>query len=170
MNRSSSNKVVVIAVVVALVFALGLLMFLFNIVANFVQAFIPLVVGSLLLIGNRSQLKQLIFSRQASTGMLNVLLGLSLICFGLGEAFFSGNWLRMIFYVPGFALVLAAIPAALNRPSIYTTYRSWGSKVADLGRRAKRQTATVYPTQTPAQPQTTVRLDPTTIDAEPRKY
>ncbi len=172
-RRYTSDKLVIFGSLIALVVLLAVCFFLTNLVMNFVSAFIPLATGAMLLIGNRRELIDLVRTRQPSTTVLNAMIGLALVCFGLGVAFFGGSALRVLFYGPGMALLLLALPAAIGRPSIYNSYRSWGTSVVDALKRMRRGGgSSTSPHQPAAAPQTfnttsdqeTVKLDPTQVD------
>ena len=165
-NRTASDKLVILGSLIALVLVVMIFAFFANIISNFAQSLMPLFAGSLLLVGNRREVAELMRTRQPSAAALNAMIGLSLICFGLGVAFFGGTFLRFVFYLPGMLLLLGALPIALGRPSIYNSYRSWASTTKDafkrVVKRSPRQSPAPppphFPSQTPAA-QPTIRLD-----------
>jgi len=134
-KRTTSDKLVIFGSVAALLVVVVLCVFLTNLILNFTAAFVPLVTGTLLLIGNRAALFELIRTRQPSPAVLNAMIGMALLLFGLGTTFFGTTFLRVLFYAPAMGLLLLALPVALSKPAMYSTYRTWGTSVMGALRR-----------------------------------
>jgi hypothetical protein len=92
------------------------------------QAYFALAVGALLILGNLRDLLPGSMPNQSSA-LMNVLLGAALALFFLGSAF---GW---FWYVPALALLVAGVPLALRRATVYTAYIDAGRSVADGVRR-----------------------------------
>lgn len=134
-GRRLSDKLVIFGSVVALIVVIVLSIFLINLASNLVEALLPLVAGTLLMLANRGAVIQLIRTRQASPAMTSAVIGLALVLFGLGKTVGGESWLRVLFYLPGFILMLMALPLSLGRNASFDMYRKWGSSAANAGRR-----------------------------------
>ena len=116
-GRRLSDKLVIFGSVVALIVVIVLSIFLINLASNLVEALLPLVAGTLLMLANRGAVIQLIRTRQASPAMTSAVIGLALVLFGLGKTVGGESWLRVLFYLPGFILMLMALPlSSCDRP------------------------------------------------------
>lgn len=81
-----------------------------------VQAYFAVAAGALLVLAN---LRDLIGGRASvnnGAALMNTLVGVALIFFFLGSAF---GW---IWYIPALLLLVAAVPLALRRATVYTAY------------------------------------------------
>jgi hypothetical protein len=92
------------------------------------QAYFALAIGALIILGN---LRDLLPGSlpNPSTALMNVLLGAALVLFFLGSAF---GW---FWYVPALALLIAGVPLALRRATVYTAYIDAGRTVVGGVRR-----------------------------------
>jgi hypothetical protein len=169
-NRSTSDKLVIFGSIAALLVVVVLCIFLTNLILNFTAAFVPLVTGALLLIGNRAGLIELLRTRQPSPTVLNAMIGMALLLFGLGTTFFGTTWLRVLFYAPAMGLMLLALPVALSKPAMYSTYRNWGNSAMGAIRRVTNRGGQTNPTASTingsfdqTRGQQTIDLDPNNV-------
>ena len=168
LQRKVSDKVVIGVSVLALLVVIMLMIFVGNMIKNWQIVLVPMLAGSLLLLGNRREYMQLFLTRKATPALLNAIIGLALISFALGAAL---PVIGLLFYLIGFVLFLVALPMALGRSSAVGFYRNWGKSVSGVFRRkaAPSQTTVNYQNPTPPtinqaqQPQ----YDPTTIEQDP---
>ena len=167
-GRRISDKLVIFGSVAALIVVIVLAIFLINLASNLVEALLPLVAGSLLLLANRASLLEFVRARRASPAMTNAVIGLGLVLFGLGKTVGGDSWLRVLFYLPGFILMLMAVPLALGRNASFDMYRQWGATAAAAGQRVwgsrRSQPGTVAGNFNRSAGQPTVQLDPNTIN------
>lgn len=164
-QRNTSDKLVIFGAVAALIVLVVLCIFLTNLVTNITSAFIPLVAGSMLLVGNAGSLLNLVRSRKPSPAVFNAMIGLALVLFGLGTTIFGNTWLRILLYAPGIGLLLMALPIALSKPSMFGTYRRWGGRVTGAMRRVKRRGSNVTSGSfNTSSGQQTIQLDPTSYN------
>ncbi len=177
-KRIASDKLVIFGSVAVLLVVVMLCIFLTNLIFNFTTAFIPLVTGAMLLIGNRRGLIELIRTRQPSPTVLNAMIGVALLMFGLGTTFFGETWLRVLFYAPAMGLLLLALPVALSKPAMYSTYRSWGSsamgairRVTNRGGSTSAGASTINGSFDQTRGQQTIDLDPNHVSQanQPRR-
>ena len=165
-GRTTSDKLVIFGSIAALLVALVACIFLTNLVLNFATAFIPLFTGALLLLGNRTAVFELFRTRTPSLPVFNAMIGVSLILIGLGTAFFGGTWLRVVLYAPAIAMLLAALPIALSKPAMFSTYKAWWDKSTGAFRRVKNNYNRPSMVQGQFNPQTgqpTIQLDPNDV-------
>jgi hypothetical protein len=167
-GRRTSDKLVIFGSVAALVVVIVLMIFLINLASNLVEALLPLVAGTLLLLANRAALMEFVRVRKASPAMTNAVIGLGLLFFGLGKTVGGESWLRVLFYLPGFVLMLMALPLALGRNASFDMYRKWGANAVGAGQRVwgarRSRPGTVAGSFNRNAGQPTVQLDPTTIN------
>ncbi len=96
------------------------------------QAYIALIAGVMLLVGNLPDLTRALQQRQLGTAMMNTLIGLALI------AYFAGALLPWLFYPLTILLLLAAAPLAINRVDVTRAYLSVGRAIASQARHLLR--------------------------------
>ncbi len=169
-RRITSDKLVIFGSIAALLVVVVLCIFLTNMILNFTAAFVPLVTGALLLIGNRAGLIELLRTRQPSPAVLNAMIGMALLLFGMGTTFFGTTWLRVLFYAPAMGLLLLALPVALSKPAMYSTYRSWGNtamgairRVTNRAGRPNPGASTINGSFDHSRGQQTIDLDPNSV-------
>lgn len=92
------------------------------------QAYFAVAVGALLILGNLRDLLPGSVPNQGAA-LMNVLLGAALVLFFLGSAY---GW---FWFVPALALLVAGVPLALRRATVYTAYLDAGRTVLDGVRR-----------------------------------
>lgn len=171
-GRRTSDKLVIFGSVAALIVVLMVCIFLTNLILNFTAAFVPLVTGALLLIANRGGLIELIRTRQPSPAVLNAMIGAALLLFGLGTTFFGTTWLRVLFYAPAMGLLLLALPVALSKPAMYSTYRNWSRSAMGAARRVTNRggsSTTINGSFDRTVGQQTIHLDPNAPQPDPQR-
>lgn len=177
-KRIASDKLVIFGSVAVLLVVVLLCWFLTNMIVNFTSGFVPLVTGAMLLIGNRAGLIELLRTRQPSPAVLNAMIGVALLLFGLGTTIFGTTPPAILFYAPAMALLLLALPVALSKPAMYSTYRSWGSTALGALRRVTKRgggtsagASTINGSFDQTRGQQTIDLDPTHVSQakQPRR-
>jgi hypothetical protein len=177
-RRSTSDKLVIFGSVAALLVVVLLCWFLTNMIVNFTSGFVPLVTGAMLLIGNRAGLIELIRTRQPSPTVLNAMIGVALLLFGLGTTIFGTTPPVILFYAPAMALLLVALPVALSKPAMYSTYRNWANSAMGAIRRVTNRGGQVNPAASTingsfdhSRGQQTIDLDPNAVSQanQPRR-
>lgn len=96
------------------------------------QAYIALIAGAMLLVGNLPDLARALQQRQLGAAMMNTLIGLALI------AYFIGALLPWLFYPLAILLLLAAAPLAVNRVDVTRAYLNAGRAIANQARHLLR--------------------------------
>lgn len=119
MNGRSRNQTILY--IFALVGVLVAIYILYGLLTAGVQAYIALIAGVMLLIGNTPELVRSLQQRVFGTAMFNSLIGLALICYFLGSVF-----LQLLFYPLTIVLLLAALPLAINRAGATRAYLNAG--------------------------------------------
>lgn len=115
MNGRSRNQTILY--LFAIVGVLVAIYILYGLLTAGVQAYIALIAGLMLLVGNIPELVRSLQQRVFGTAMFNALIGLSLICYFLGSALS-----QIIFYPLTIVLLLAALPLAINRAGATRAY------------------------------------------------
>lgn len=147
-KRQLSDRTVIIGSIVGLVVLVLLCTVLSGLVTK-VMAWMPLLAGIILVVGNRHLIGDIMRSRGA-TSVFNLLVGIALVLLGLGAALSA---ISIVFFIPALLLLLAALPMALNKSSVTETYRSWFVSVTNVvGRKADTINARAKAKQNAAQP------------------
>ncbi|XSG77709.1 hypothetical protein ACP8Y2_11980 [Herpetosiphon llansteffanensis] len=133
--KNQRDTMMTVGTVVVVVVAIILLIMIANIAANVVGALVPLVTGSLLLFGNRTELMSLLRTRNLGLSSLNVLIGISLVLFGAGQTLFGETFLRVLFYIPAVICLALAAPLAFGKTDTSATYRAWWNTARSKVRR-----------------------------------
>ncbi|WP_110517229.1 hypothetical protein [Herpetosiphon llansteffanensis] len=133
--KNQRDTMMTIGTVIVVVVAIIALIMIANIVTNIVGALVPLVTGSLLLFGNRTELMKLLRTRNMELGSLNAMVGVSLILFGAGTTLFGESFLRILFYVPAIVVLALAAPLAFGKTNTSATYRAWWNTARSKVRR-----------------------------------
>jgi hypothetical protein len=108
------QRYVTIAIVVALV--IGVLL-VYQLLTAGLQAYLALIAGAMLLIGNAPELVRSIQRREIGLAMLNSLVGGGLIAYFLGEV-----TLTVLFWPLSILLLALAVPLTVNRAGIAGAY------------------------------------------------
>ncbi len=101
------------------------------------QAYLALIAGIMLLIGNLPELARSVRQRQFGSAVHNTLIGLALVSYFVGEIV-----LKLLFWPLAIVLLFAALPLTLNRAGVARAYASAGRNIVNqawqlLGRRAR---------------------------------
>ncbi|HEY1015488.1 MAG TPA: hypothetical protein VGE07_22460 [Herpetosiphonaceae bacterium] len=157
-KRQLSDRAVIIGSIVGLV-ALVLLCTLLSGLVTQIMAWMPLMAGAILVIGNRHLIGEILRGRGANS-VFNLLVGIALVLLGLGVAL---NAISIVFIIPALLLLLAALPMALNKSSVTDTYRSWFVAITNvIGRKADGVNAR-YRSQQAGAAQPPIDLDSGTV-------
>ncbi len=81
------------------------------------QAYLALIAGAMLLIGNISDLTRTLQRRQLGVAMLNTLVGMALICYFLGVLI-----VPVLFWPLSIVLLVAALPLTISRAGAAQAY------------------------------------------------
>lgn len=127
MNGRSRNQNILY--IFAIVGVLVAIYFLYGLLTAGVQAYIALIAGLMLLVGNMPDLARSIQQRLLGVAMFNTLIGLALICYFLGSA-----WSQLLFYPLTIILLLIALPLAINRAGATRAYLSGARTVFNQAR------------------------------------
>jgi len=98
-----------------------------------IQAYVTLIVGIMLLIGNAPELVRSLQQRTIGVALHNTLIGLALISYFVGSAI-----LTLLFWPLAVVLLLAALPLTLNRAPIARAYLRSARNVAGQARHLLR--------------------------------
>ncbi len=129
-NRSTIGGIPAVYVYIALgVAALLVLLLVGRLLTAGVQSYFALGVGLLLTLGNLRELIGAPTGLNRNGALMNVMLGLGLVCFFLGAV------LGWMLYIPALVLLIAAVPLALQRSTVYTAYLGAARTLADGVRR-----------------------------------
>lgn len=114
MNGRRNERIIYIFAIIGVLVAIYLL---YGLLTAGVQAYIALIAGAMLLVGNLPDLAKSLQQRQLGTAMFNTLVGLALVCY------FLGSWIsQIVFYPLAIVLLLAAAPLAINRVGATKAY------------------------------------------------
>jgi hypothetical protein len=116
----------------AIIGALVAIYIVYSLLTAGLQAYIALIAGVMLLIGNIPDLVRSLQQRQLGTAMMNTLIGLALV------SYFIGALLPWLFYPLAIILLLAAAPLAINRVGVTRAYLNAGRTVANQARHLLR--------------------------------
>jgi hypothetical protein len=97
------------------------------------QAYLALIAGVMLLIGNLPELARSLQQRQFGTGVHNSLIGLALICYFIGQII-----LTVLFWPLAIVLLFIAAPLTLNRVGVAKAYASAGRNIVSQVRQLLR--------------------------------
>lgn len=117
-NRSRNEKILYIFAIIGVLVAVYIL---YGLLTAGIQAYIALIAGVMLLIGNAPELVRSLQQRVFGTAMFNSLIGMALVSYFLGSVF-----LQLLFYPLTIVLLLAALPLAINRAGATRAYLSAG--------------------------------------------
>jgi hypothetical protein len=105
---------------------------LYSLLTAGLQAYIALIAGVMLLIGNIPDLVRSLQQRELGTAMMNTLIGLALV------TYFLGALLPWLFYPLSILLLVAAAPLAINRVGVTRAYVNAGRAIASQARHLLR--------------------------------
>lgn len=131
MNRRSRNETLLY--ILALVGVLFVIYLLYGLLTAGFQAYIALIAGVMLLIGNFPELVRSLQQRVLGNAMMNALIGLALIAYFLGSVA-----LGIVFYPLALLLLVAAAPLALNRAGVARAYFNGARNLAGQARQVWR--------------------------------
>ncbi len=115
MNGRSRNQTLIY--LFALIGVVVAILIVYRLLTAGLQAYLALITGSMLLVGNVSDLARTLPRRQLGVAMLNTLVGLSLICYFLGVAIST-----ILFWPLSIVLLVAALPLTISRASAAQAY------------------------------------------------
>lgn len=113
-GRSRSQTLIYIFAIIGVLVAISIV---YGLLTAGIQAYIALIAGVMLLIGNLPELVRSLQQRLFGTAMFNALVGLALICYFLGSVL-----LPVLFYPLAVVLLLAALPLVINRVGATRAY------------------------------------------------
>ncbi|PLS78784.1 MAG: hypothetical protein CYG59_16710 [Chloroflexi bacterium] len=97
------------------------------------QAYIALIAGVMLLIGNLPELARALQQRQWGSAVHNTLIGLALVSYFVGEIV-----LKLLFWPLAILLLFLALPLTLNRVGVARAYANAGRNVVSQARQLLR--------------------------------
>ncbi|HEX6287684.1 MAG TPA: hypothetical protein VFZ66_00765 [Herpetosiphonaceae bacterium] len=115
MNGRSRNQTWLY--ILALVGVLVAIYFVYQLLTAGLQAYLALIAGVMLLLGNLPELVRSLQLRTLDKSMLNTLVGLALICYFLGTII-----LTPLFWPLSILMLVAALPLTLNRVGVARAY------------------------------------------------
>ncbi len=115
MNGYSRNQTLLY--VFALIGVVVAILVVYRLLTAGLQSYLALIAGSMLVIGNVSDLTRTLQQRQLGVAMLNTLVGLGLICYFLGVAVST-----IVFWPLSILLLLAALPLTISRAGAAQAY------------------------------------------------
>lgn len=115
MNGRSRNQTLLY--VLALVGVLVAIYFVYQLLTAGLQAYLALIAGVMLLIGNLPELVRSLQQRELGHVMLNTLVGVALICYFIGSIIAAP-----LFWSLSILSLIAALPLTLNRAAVARTY------------------------------------------------
>ena len=108
------QRFVIIAAVVGLLVGMYLV---YQLLTAGLQAYLAVVAGVMLLIGNAPELVRALQRREIGLAMLNTLVGLALVCYFIGSLIAG-----IIFWPLALLLLVLALPLTINRAGIAGAY------------------------------------------------
>ncbi len=115
MNGRSRNQTLIY--IFALIGVVVAILIVYRLLTAGLQAYLALIAGSMLLIGNISDLTRTLQRRQLGVAMLNTLVGLALICYFLGVLI-----VPVLFWPLSIVLLVAALPLTISRAGAAQAY------------------------------------------------
>ena len=115
MNRRPQTQTLLY--ILALVGVLFGIYVVYQLLTAGLQAYLALIAGAMLLIGNLPELVRSLQQRAIGTALHNTLIGLALVCYFVGSII-----AQMIFWPLSIVMLFAALPLTLNRASVARAY------------------------------------------------
>jgi hypothetical protein len=115
--------------ILALVGVLFGIYFVYQLLTAGLQAYLALIAGVMLVIGNLPELARALQQRTLSAPLHNTLIGLALICYFIGSII-----AQMIFWPLSIVMLFAALPLTLNRAPIARAYLNGARNLASQAR------------------------------------
>ncbi len=131
MNRRYRNQNLIY--LFALVGVLVAIYVVYQFLTAGLQAYLALIAGIMLLIGNLPEFAKALRQRQFSSAVHNTLIGLALVSYFVGEII-----LKALFWPLSILLLFAAVPLTLNRVGVARAYASAGRNIASQARQLLR--------------------------------
>ena len=119
MNRQTGRlhipqRFVIIAAVVGLLAGMYLV---YQLLTAGLQAYLAVIAGTMLLIGNAPELARSLQRREIGLAMLNTLVGLALVCYFIGSL-----GAGIIFWPLALLMLVLALPLTINRAGVAAAY------------------------------------------------
>jgi hypothetical protein len=115
MNGRSRNQTWLY--ILALIGVLVAIYFVYQLLTAGLQAYLALIAGVMLLIGNFPELVRALQQRRIDSSMLNTLVGIGLVAYFIGSIV-----LAPLFWSLSILMLIAALPLTLNRASVARAY------------------------------------------------
>lgn len=97
------------------------------------QAYLALIAGVMLLIGNLPELARALQQRQFGSAVHNALIGLALVSYFIGQIVLS-----IVFWPLAILLLFIALPLTLNRVGVARAYANAGRNIVSQARQLLR--------------------------------
>ena len=107
--------------ILALIGVLVAIYVVYQLLTAGLQAYLALIAGVMLLIGNFPDLVRSLQQRRIDNSMLNTLIGLGLVAYFIGSIVFAP-----LFWSLSILMLIAALPLTLNRASVAKAYVNAG--------------------------------------------
>jgi hypothetical protein len=135
-GRSRNQTLIYIFAIVGILVAISLV---YQLLTASLPAWISLVAGSLMLLGNAPDLMRTLQQRELGVAMMNTLIGLALVSFFIGEIV-----LAPLFWTLTLVLLVAAAPLALNKSAVARRYLGFARAMAGQARALLRSRQRTY--------------------------